>query len=166
MHTTLELIELAKQRLALRHALSLPMTDYRFGKLLKLRQGTVSNWRTGKTTIDKGYADMFADACELPAEYVMACIEHERTDDPKIRRIYENIADRFKAGCVVAAILAAGMAFAPSPAQALASVSKDSAADPLCIMRRSRRTKKTKAPTQKKRQFSTRNRDSETSLTA
>lgn len=109
MHTTIELLDLAKQRLALRHALPLPMTDYRLGKLLGVQQGTLSAWRRGKSRIDSRFASVFADACELPPEYVLACVEREGADDPKLQQIYESIAARFKAGVLVAAILTAGV---------------------------------------------------------
>lgn len=108
MHTSIELIELAKQRLALRHSLSLPITDYRLGKLTGIAHNTLSNWRRGKSRIDRMFASVFADACELPAAYVLACIERESAGDPALQKIYEDIADRFRAGVMVAAILAAG----------------------------------------------------------
>jgi hypothetical protein len=132
MHTSHQLIELAKQRLALRNGIDLPMTDYRLSKLTGIAQATISNWRVGRSRIDNQFASVFADACELPPEYVLACIEHERTGDPKLRAIYESIADKFKAGALVAAILAAGMG---GVCPEKAAFSADHNADPLCIMR-------------------------------
>jgi transcriptional regulator with XRE-family HTH domain len=78
MHTSLQLIDLAKQHLSLAHNLPLPMTDYRVAKLLGINPNTLSNWRTGKNHIGSEFAQKFALACDLPEAYVFACIEHER----------------------------------------------------------------------------------------
>ena len=139
MHTTLDLIELAKQRLALRHGLPLPMTDYRLGKLMNIKQGTLSAWRTGVRHIGTEFAERFADACELPAEYVYACVQAERAD-PAERPILESIAAAFRGN--VAAIAAAGMVFACSifPAQnARAGVALDASGYTLCEVSKRRR---------------------------
>lgn len=110
MHTTHELIELAKQRLSLAHNLPLPMTDYRLGKLLKIKQATISNWRTGKTGIGSEFAQIFASACELSPEYIYACIQHERAKNAQERSILERIASQFRGAAAV--IVAAGMMLA------------------------------------------------------
>lgn len=129
MHTTLQLIDLAKKRLALRHSVPLPMTDYRLAKLMDIKPNTVSNWRTGKSRIGTEFAANFASACELPKEYVYACIEHERAKDPGVLKILEGIAAAFrgKAAAWTMAILAAGttLALSPSPAQASALRNSD-----------------------------------------
>lgn len=110
MHTSLELLELAKQRLALKNGLTLPMSDYRLGKLMGLNQSTVSAWRTGVRGIGTEFAAQFADACELPAPYVYACIEHERAKNDGERSILESIAQAFRGkAAAVAAILAVAM---------------------------------------------------------
>lgn len=121
MHTTHDLIELAKQRLALRHGLTLPMTDYRLAKLMGLRQQTVSGWRTGKSGIGTEFAAQFAEACELSPEYVYACVQMERAE-PAERPILERIADAFRgrAAALTAALALAffGATLAPPPAHA------------------------------------------------
>lgn len=125
MHTTTQLIELAKQCLALKHGLTLPMSDYRLGKLLGIKQSTVSNWRVGRSHIGTEFAALFADACGLSPEYVYACIQRERADTPEEISLLERIAAAFKeskaAGWIVAAMMAAGMSFAPAGNQAHAS---------------------------------------------
>jgi len=115
MHTTAELVLLAKQRLALAHGISLPMSDYRFQKLTGLPQSTVSHWTTGRSTIGTKFAAQFSEWTGLPEAYVFACIEHERAKDPSVQRILKAIARTFEhhAAAVVMAIgaatLAAGM---------------------------------------------------------
>lgn len=111
MHTTHELIDLAKQRLALAHSLRAPLTDYRLAKLLGVSTQVVSGWQRGKRTIGSEFAQKFADACELPTEYVYACIEHERAKDPTVSKILANIAEVFKnkVGKAAAAILTVGL---------------------------------------------------------
>lgn len=107
MHTSRELIELAKQRLALDHHLTLPMTDYRLGKLMHIRQQNISAWQTGARGIGTEFSAQFAEVCGLPEEYVYACIEHEREKNPAVLRVLESIADAFKgkAAAIVATAL-------------------------------------------------------------
>ena len=124
MHTTQQLLDLAKQRLALKHGLTSPMTDYRLAKLLGLRQATVSSWRTGVRGIGTEFAARFAEACELPEAYVFACIELEREKDPTVQRILTTIAEAFRgkaAGWIATALVAGGMSIAPAGNQAHAS---------------------------------------------
>lgn len=139
MHTSAQLIELAKQRLALKHGLPLPMTDYRFQKLTGFRQQTISRWTSGKGGISSEFSARFAELTELPEAYVFACLEHERAEDPGVQRILETIAKKFRgraAAAAGAAILAAGMSFAPLGNQAVAS---DLEGAGLYIMRSRRR---------------------------
>lgn len=96
MHTSLHLIELAKQRLAAKHGLELPMSDYRLGKLLGIRQTTISSWRVGRSHIGTEFAVKIADACELSPEYVYACVQRERADTPDEISLLERIAAAFK----------------------------------------------------------------------
>jgi hypothetical protein len=110
MHTTAQLLELAKQRLSLAHNLPLPMTDYRLSKLLGVSTQVVSGWRTGTRGIGAEFAQKFADACELPSEYIYACIQHERAKNEQERSILERIAKQFRN--VAAAIVAVGIFFA------------------------------------------------------
>jgi hypothetical protein len=126
MHTTHELIDLAKQRLALAHGLSLPMSDYRFQQLTGLKQTTVSAWRTGRSRIGIEFAAQFSEWTALPGAYVLACIEHERQKDPEVRSILEQIAEAFRGKAAIwigAAIMATGMSLDPSWNQSLAASS-------------------------------------------
>lgn len=116
MHTSLQLIDLAKQRLAEKHGRPLPMTDYRLAKLMELSQQVVAGWRSGSRTIGTKFARKFAEACDLDPAYVLACIEQERERDPTVRQIWTTIAEHFdgKAAAfammsIGAALLAAGM---------------------------------------------------------
>lgn len=144
MHTTLELIELAKQQLAAKHGLDLPMSDYRLSKLMGIRQTTISSWRVGRSHIGTEFAVRFAEACDLPAEYVYACVQRERADNADEISLLERIAAAFKetkvAALVFAVMVAAGMSFAPAGNQAVAAVSADNT---LPIMRPRRRRGRT-----------------------
>lgn len=122
MHTSLQLIDLAKQRLALKNDLTLPMTDYRLAKLMEIRPQTLSQWRTGRTTIGTEFVRKFSEACELSEAYVYACIEHDRAP-AEVRGVLEQIAAAFagKAASLVMAIVAAGTLFALSPNHAHAA---------------------------------------------
>lgn len=106
MHTSAQLIELAKNRLALAHNLPTPMTDYRFSKLARISTQVISGWHK-KGRIGGEFAPLFAQLCELPEPYVYACLEHERAT-PEIRRILENIAAKF-ATRAAAVVLSAAM---------------------------------------------------------
>lgn len=139
MHTTVELLDLAKQRLALKHGLTLPMSDYRLGKLLNLKQATVSAWRTRSRTIGTEFVTTFADACDLSPEYVYACVQRERADNEIEISLLERIAAAFKetkaANWViggVVAMMAAGT-FLASPENA--GFASAFAFTPVCIMR-------------------------------
>jgi hypothetical protein len=122
MHATPDFLDLAKKRLAAKHDLELPMSDYRLHKLLDVKQSTLSNWRIGKSHIAPEFADLFARVCEVPEEYVLACIEHERAKSKSVRSIYARIAAKFKPSTLIvlcAAILAVGAgALSPSTSEA------------------------------------------------
>jgi transcriptional regulator with XRE-family HTH domain len=107
MHTTLQLLELAKHQLALKHHLTLPMSDYRLADLLRIDERTVSNWRRGRAHIGAQFAPRFADATGLAVEYIYACIEHERASSPEARAILKTIAKRFGSAGTAASILLA-----------------------------------------------------------
>ena len=117
MHTSIELMELAKQRLALKHDLTLPVTDYRLGKLMGIRQATLSSWRSGRTHIGTEFVRKFADACELPEAYVYACVQSERESNPEVKSVLANIAKQYAprvAGALGAVILSSGLLLASS----------------------------------------------------
>lgn len=107
MHTTLELLDVAKHQLAIEHGLTLPMSDYRLADLLDLDQRTVSNWRKGRSHIGAKFAPRFAEATGLAVEYVYACIEHERADSEEARSVLKKIAKRFAEHGTAASILLA-----------------------------------------------------------
>jgi hypothetical protein len=142
MHTSLQLIELAKQRLAAKHGLELPMSDYRLGKLMGIRQTTISSWRVGRSHIGTEFAVRVADACELPPEYVYACVQRERADTPDEISLLERIAAAFKgtkAASLVPAVILAAMFATPDGAQAgnngvLGTSAPNGAASSRCIL--------------------------------
>ena len=125
MHTSTELLDLAKERLTARMQLRTPMTDYGLGMVLEIRQQTISNWRRGRSHIDTAFADKIADAAELPGPYVLACIESERESNETVRGYWQQIASAFpsKAATLVlcAAILAAGTFYAGPQNSAVAA---------------------------------------------
>ena len=96
MHTTQQLLDLAKQRLAVKHGISGDVSDYRLAKLLGLGQATVSSWRIGRSVISTDYLQLISEACELAPEYVYACIEHDREENPHVQKVLQRIAKAFK----------------------------------------------------------------------
>lgn len=157
MLTTIQLIELAKQRLSVRHSIPLPMTDYRLGKLLDLNQPTVSRWRTGKSLIDISAAPVFADACELPLEFVLVSLQHERAADERVKKALERIGEAFYKGA--AAALAGVILSAGTGANSAGNTANSGSADlsPILLMR-TRKVRKnkpqTRVPTGKRHRMS------------
>ena len=149
MHTTHQLIDLAKQRLALAHNLPMPITDYRLAKLLDIRTATVSAWRTGIRGIGVEFAQKFAQACELPEAYVFACIEHERTKDAGVRHILETIAEAFQgkaAAVIMSALLLTGVSSLMPENKAFADSAGADGLRANCILRKKRRTPRSLLP--------------------
>ncbi len=141
MHTSLQLIALAKSRLALKHNLPAPITDYRFGKLMGFSSQVVSGWKR-KGRIGAEFAGKFAEACELSDAYVYACLEHERAS-PETKNVLERIAAAFshQAAAVIlsAGLLWLGSGFAPdNQAHAASTLMSDNDAG-IYIMRSLRR---------------------------
>lgn len=121
MLTSIQLIELAKAHLAVRHLLTLPMSDYRLAQLLDIPDRTVSNWRVGRSHIGTKFAKRFADATGLAEEYVYACIEHERADTEDARSILEKIAEHYAHVGTAASVLLATFLLFLSPHSAEAA---------------------------------------------
>lgn len=144
MHTSHELIELAKQRLAIRHHLTPPMTDYRLAKLMDIRHPTLSAWRTGVRVIGTEFVRKFADACELPEEYVYACIEHERSQSEDVKRVLVRIAEHFYGAAAGAgAAILTGMLLLTNPVKTEAFArSGHETGYTLCEVRCRRRSKR------------------------
>lgn len=82
-----------------------------------------------------------AELLDEPAEYVIACIEHEREPSAGVRRIWKRIAEAFRskaAALAITLIAPLGLWPAPSPvqAQALTRELPQLSAGALYIMRR------------------------------
>lgn len=94
------------------------VTDYRVAKETGIRQGTISNVRTGKCQLSPEACAACADILGVEAGALIAIVAAERTDNPDIRKSLLRVARR---GMAAAALVAAvGVCTAPAP-PALAS---------------------------------------------
>jgi len=123
MLTTVDLIDLAKRRTAARMGVA-SITDYRLAKVLGISPNMIATWRARKSHISSPLVPRFAEACELDAAYVFACVESERAKDPDVLALLYRIAEKFSTAAAVLLVCIAIMS-APDMAHA----------DPLYIMR-------------------------------
>jgi plasmid maintenance system antidote protein VapI len=80
---------------------------YRLAKIIEASESTVNNWKHGRSAIGREYVTRIAELLEEPAEYVLACVEHEREQDAGARKLWRRIAERFRS---TASILLVGLA--------------------------------------------------------
>ena len=107
MHSQLELLNLAREKLG-------GVTYYRVGKLLGFTSAYTSALSHSRSLLSAEAAVRLAALCQLPAEYVVSCIEHERArrehaDKPELAGTWQRIAEHFgrpAASLLVVAILA------------------------------------------------------------
>lgn len=94
--TTREFLDALKQK----HGWS---SDYRLGKYLGWKQGTVSTYRTGRSTLGQEHAVRIADELELDRGYVLACMEAERagTRSEILRETWRRVAQRMRGAAVI-----------------------------------------------------------------
>jgi hypothetical protein len=93
---------------------------YGLAKLLPAAENTVANWRHQRTTIDRKFVTRIAELLEEPAEYVLACVENERTSEPDVRLVWRRIAERFRS---TASILLVALGLMTAHGRAAATVS-------------------------------------------
>jgi hypothetical protein len=63
---------------------------YRLAKIIDTSESTVNNWKHGRSAIGREYVTRIAELLEEPAEYVLACVEHEREQDAGARKLWHD----------------------------------------------------------------------------
>lgn len=117
MHTTEELLDAAKAAQGI-------TSDYKLAMLLRATStSVVSNYRHGRSHPDDKMAQRIAEAANMDAGYVAACIHAQRATDDEVRRMWEGVAAKLAAPVAVAA-----------PARKTRSVAKAPKVEPLHIM--------------------------------
>ena len=84
LETSVELLE----RVRAKHGSSW----YGLGRLLEVHENTITNWKGGRTIVDRKFAPRLAALLDEPAEYVLLCLEHERETSPEMRKIWKRLA--------------------------------------------------------------------------
>lgn len=112
-------------------------SDYQLGPVLKMQRQRISHYRLMKGTFDDDVSVRVAELLDVDPAYVIACMHAQRTDNTRLRAIWEGIADRAGsiAAALVVAVIVAGAQEWDSSAFA-AQISKLAAAPSttLCIM--------------------------------
>lgn len=125
------------------------MTYYRISQLLGVTSAYMSRLRDGAAIMSPAMAQKLAELADLPAAYVVACIEHERAErehNADLSGTWRAIADAFAkhaAAVIVAVAVLAGLSVpAPSYAAGAGAVGSDD----LYIMRSRKRRRGKAAP--------------------
>jgi len=114
-------------------------SDYALAKFLGIRPNRISIYRHGGT-MDGELALIVAERGGWPVEYVLACIEAERSKRPQVKKAWEKIAHRF-AAAIGAVFIGVSTLGSPAPARA-ASSSGDLTPYTLCDRRRRKKAGK------------------------
>lgn len=80
---------------------------YGLATVLGAHEKTISNWKNGRTVVDRKFAPRIADLLEESPEYVLACLEAEREGDAEVRKLWQRIAAKFRSRA--ASILLTGL---------------------------------------------------------
>ena len=93
---------------------------YGLATVLGAHEKTISNWKNGRTVVDRKFAPRIADLLEESPEYVLACLEAEREGDTEVRKLWQRIAAKFRSRA--ASILLCGVGLtalgSPTPSEA------------------------------------------------
>lgn len=110
---TVEFLDAVKAR----HKLA---TDYKLAKFLGWNPSRIAHYRTTPRELDDDACVQIAEALELPAPYVMACVAAARAKRADIKKHWLAAARLLKTGtaAVVLATVLATAQFAPGRAQA------------------------------------------------
>src|SRR6267142_4341233 len=80
---------------------------YRLSKTLGISEPTIANWKHGRSGIGREHVTRVAEALDESAEYILACVEHEREQDAGAKKLWQRIAAKFRTRA--ASILLAGV---------------------------------------------------------
>lgn len=88
---------------------------YRLAKMLPAHENTVYSWKAGHTIVDRKFAPRLAALLDEPAEYVLACLEHEKEQSAEVRKLWARIAAKFRshAASILLAVLLGPALFVP-----------------------------------------------------
>jgi len=126
MHTTAELLDLAKAR----HSVS----DWKLSSLLDVVPSAVKNYRAGRSFPDDAVAQRLADLACLDAGYVVACIHAQRAGSDQAKALWIGIADRLQKAGAAAAVLVAILGVSGSPDADAHAPHPDPSTAALCLM--------------------------------
>lgn len=93
---------------------------YRVAKLIGCSEAAVAHWKHGRSGIGREYVTRVAELLDEAPEYILACVEHEREQDPGARKLWERIAEQFRTHAAIillALMLVLGFGN-PTPAEA------------------------------------------------
>lgn len=123
--TTRDFLEKLRAKIQRERQDKKPVTTYRLARALKCEWSTVRRWLKGQGSFSHALAAKIGDELDLPPEYVVACVEYERAEDPMLKQMWARMAGAARAmvnkvaGIGLAAILAAGLVGqAPAPVEA------------------------------------------------
>lgn len=119
---TVEYLDALKARYAL-------PSDYALAPLLGITRSRMSRYRGGKDFLGDSTAIRVAELLEMSPQKVLADMYAERTKDPAVRRVWQQIARASQAAgmAVFAGVLALGYGLDAGPALA-------AAVSPVCIL--------------------------------
>jgi hypothetical protein len=69
---------------------------YRLQRMVPTSETTMANWKNGRSSIDRKFVTRIAALLEEPPEYVLACVENERTPDADVQKLWHRIATKFR----------------------------------------------------------------------
>lgn len=90
-------------------------SDYAVHKLLGVTHQQIGNYRKGKCLMGDEAALKAADLLDLPADYLLACLHAERSNDQDVQRVWFGLADKLKKGSATTAALAFAILFTADP---------------------------------------------------
>lgn len=100
--TTVEFLDLLKAEKGL-------STDYQLFKALGWKQGTMSSYRCGRTSMSGPHAIRVADELHLPRAYVLACMEAERERNGEVATVWRELARRLRHVAAAIILIAAAL---------------------------------------------------------
>lgn len=102
MKTTIEYLDAAKKALSVD-------SDYEMARKLGIIKQAMSNYRTGRRTIDDYAAMKIAEALKIDEREVIAAANYEREKDEKRKDYWGKIFQRYAAAGLVITILCPGI---------------------------------------------------------
>lgn len=88
MHTTIELLDTAKRI----HNVS----DYKLAQLLGVVSSAVKNYRQGRSHPDERVCKKIAELIGADTDYVVVCIQAERSKNDEVKSVWMSIAKRLE----------------------------------------------------------------------